>query len=125
MEALGFVVKNSNSDTYVADVKMYIGKSVYDLNPVTYTEPATLVVDSITPNYASVLGGELITIKGGDYDPSDITIVTFDGIVCEVQTVTTEEITCITGPKYDDVDNLNTDTSITDYCQDGSKVWVR
>ena len=55
---------------------------------------------SVTPDKGSIYGGNLITVTGSGF--TDQTIVNLNGIECDIQSMTTSEITCLT-PIADDI----------------------
>ena len=72
---------------------MIAQKIVYDLSQTTY-------VNNIEPKYGSVEGGTEITITGSTFYTSiSEVIVLIDGINCDVTSVDTNEIVCMTRPR--------------------------
>ena len=60
---------------------------------------------SVSPATGSKEGGTLLTITGKYFsDDKDLTVVKVGGVDCQVQSATTDTITCITGPARDGED---------------------
>jgi hypothetical protein len=69
----------------------------------------TPTLDSISPRYGSVYGGDYITFTGEGFSDNidDITVL-IDDIECVVSSASTTEIVCLTGDKP----GLSTDPSL-------------
>eukprot|EP00361_Fabrea_salina_P003869 CAMPEP_0202427040 /NCGR_PEP_ID=MMETSP1345-20130828/1320_1 /ASSEMBLY_ACC=CAM_ASM_000843 /TAXON_ID=342563 /ORGANISM="Fabrea Fabrea salina" /LENGTH=3382 /DNA_ID=CAMNT_0049037631 /DNA_START=76 /DNA_END=10221 /DNA_ORIENTATION=+ len=76
------------------------GESVTQANAVTYSETNTPVVDSISPERGTTLGGTELTLSGQGFETNAQVFI--DGVECVVSTVTTTQIVCTTGqrPEY-------------------------
>lgn len=93
---------NNNDEDYSCPVNVVIGGEVqetYD-DTVTYIGSTTPVLDSISPKYGTVAGGDEITFTGTGFTTteSDIT-VTIDGVDCEVTSSTSTTIVCTSGQR--------------------------
>lgn len=71
---------------------------------MSYQDGSTATIDSITPRYGTVAGGETIVIAGTNFVAGSTT-VTIDGVDCGSLTATTTEITCTTGERIGDQPN--------------------
>lgn len=82
------------------------------MDDVWYVGALTPTLESISPRYGSVYGGDSITFTGeGFSDNIDDVSVWIDDIECEVTSATTSEIVCTTGDKP----GLSTDPSLKIY----------
>jgi hypothetical protein len=76
------------------------GSDDVELEPVTYSNTLTPLLESISPRYGSVLGSTLVTLTGSNFaGAAEQTTVLFDDRECVVQSISTTEITCLTSDK--------------------------
>ena len=58
-----------------------------------------LDVINVYPTFGSLEGGTLLRVRGSGFgNKVDMISVDVDGVLCEVQAVTNDLVTCITGP---------------------------
>jgi hypothetical protein len=97
-------VTNDSATSKVCTPKLVINGTTTSLNTVTYTSTKTPVISSIVPRYGKVSGNEVITITGTNF-VNGSTFITIDGVSCTPQTITANQITCLTGSRPFDEPN--------------------
>ena len=84
VEIIGVVAVDDDTDEYTCQVVLEVDGQETTLNSVTYAEDVTPTLDDISPRYASVLGGDIVTFTGAGFDASATTTVNIDGVDCAV-----------------------------------------
>lgn len=91
---------------------------------MVFAEDTTPFLTDISPQFGSILGGEIITFTGERFSDTAPTSITIDGIECVVISQTTTELQCQLGEFLDydlKVDDPNVDN---DGCGYGSSIVV-
>ena len=68
--------------------------------PITYHSSLTPLLNSISPRFGTVVGGEVVTFTGSNFveDTSLYTII-IDDIICPVINATATSVSCTTGKR--------------------------
>lgn len=100
IQLYGVETIDDSATTYSCTPKLHVASATTDLSPVTYDGSITPLLQSISPRYGNVVGGEEITFTGTGFgtSASDVTIV-IDEVACAVTTVTDTEIKCTSGER--------------------------
>lgn len=91
--------ETKSGDVACAVVVREGGKSVTLANAFTYKESLTSYINGVSPQRFGTGGGKRLTITGTSFvaNPA-VTKVTIAGIECDVKSVTSTEVVCITKP---------------------------
>ena len=101
IDAQGVLAIDDDNDSYSCPVNVIVFDEVTSANPVTVNAATTPELESISPRFGSVLGGEEITFTGTGFSDSATVTVTLDDIDCAVTAQTLTSVTCVTGSRAD------------------------
>lgn len=69
-------------------------------NAVVFDGALTPMLDSISPRFGSVLGGDSVTFTGTNFSANkNLYTIMIDGIACAASAATTTSVTCVTGAR--------------------------
>ena len=84
IEAHGVLAIDDDNDSYDCGVSVFVEDQEYPVNSVNVAASSTPELESISPRFGSVLGGEEVTFTGTGFSDSATITITIDDINCEV-----------------------------------------
>lgn len=100
IQLYGVETIDDSATTFACTPKLHVSGATTELSPVTYDGSITPLLQSISPRYGNVVGGEEITFTGTGFgtSSSDVTIM-IDEVACAITSVTETEIKCTSGER--------------------------
>jgi len=93
---------NENTSSKTCTSSLYLsGVQTQSMTSVTYTSSNTYLLESITPRYGNVVGGQDIVFASADISGSETIRIWLEGIECQSVTVASGTATCLSAPRLD------------------------